>query len=98
MRSVTQARASTVHLTDGLLEFTFESLFECLIRQCKDFRLSKLREIHHHPVQNNVSRGSNFDTETESCFTTSSTRSYKYGVSMSDSDVPGIDLSKYMVQ
>jgi hypothetical protein len=38
------------------------------------------------------------DTSTENGFTTGSTRSYRFGVSMSDSDVPGIDLSKYMAQ
>ena len=38
----------------------------------------------------------NPNTSTESGFTMGSTRSYRFGVSMSDSDVPGIDLSKYM--
>lgn len=37
----------------------------------------------------------NLDTEEESGFTTSSTRSYRCGVRMSDTDVPGIDLSRY---
>jgi hypothetical protein len=43
-------------------------------------------------------RESNFDTETEGGFTSSSARSYKYGVTLSESDFPGIDLSKYTVQ
>lgn len=38
------------------------------------------------------------DSGEERGFTSSSSRSYRYGVSISDSDVPWIDLSRYMAQ
>jgi len=47
--------------------------------------------------QNKRAETINLSTDTDTGFTTSSTRSYKYGVTMSDSDVPGVDISKYMV-
>jgi hypothetical protein len=39
-----------------------------------------------------------FDMETNTEFTTRLTRSYRYGLTMSDNDVPGIDLSRFLVQ
>jgi hypothetical protein len=92
-------RAGILPLLDKLVEPPMERLYKILISYCKNFRFSKLKLGEaRRLVQNNVSKGVNFDTETESGFTTSSTKSYKYGVTMSDNDVPGIDLSKYMVQ
>jgi hypothetical protein len=39
-----------------------------------------------------------FDMETKTEFTTRSTGSYRYGLTMSGNDVPGIDLSRFLVQ
>lgn len=38
-----------------------------------------------------------FETETNTEFTTSSTRSYRYRLTISDNYVPGIDLSRYLI-
>ncbi len=48
-------------------------------------------------VQNKGAEAINLEAETDSDFGTISTASYRYGVTLSDSGVPGMDLSKYIV-
>ena len=59
--------------------------------------LSIFPTTYLRPLQNGRVETINLSTDTDSGFTSGSTRSYKYGVTMSDSDIPGIDLSKYVV-
>jgi hypothetical protein len=87
------------------LDVQIERLCQSLFKDCKQRRVLKAPD---RPAENKEEVGFinlytsteseviNPDTSTESGFTMGSTRSYRFGVSMSDSDVPGIDLSKYM--
>ena len=40
----------------------------------------------------------NLETDEESGFTSNTSMSYKYGITISESDVAGIDLSRYLAQ
>jgi hypothetical protein len=75
------------------LEVQIERLCRSLFKDCK---LGWLPKVPDRPAENKEVGFINLYTSTGSGSPTGSTRSYRFGVSMSDSDVPGIDLSMYM--